>query len=888
MSSLGKIFGRGAMTNHWNDLENSDLIVTCGANNAENHPLSMKHIDHARSRHGAKYIVIDPRFTRTAAVADLYSPIRSGTNTVFFGAVINYLIQNNLYQEDYVKNWTTAPFLVNEDFGFDEGLFTGYDPETRKYNKETWTYQYEEDTPADKLAATANITNAADSRPETNTMQGAAMKPEEAAAAEKAKEALPNIPKGFEWVNEPGVPTFQPPVERKIKQDPTMQDPHCVFQLIKKHYERYTPEMVENICGMTKETFLQIAQMIGETGAPDKSSTYLYAMGLTQHSTGSQMIKCLAMMQILLGNIGVCGGGVDALRGESNVQGSTDMGLLFDQFTAYSTLAVAKTQPTLRKYLEQTTAASGYYTNRPKFIISTLKEMYGEHATVDNDYCFDYLPKMDGKDHSYMTIIQNLYNGDDDIRMCIAAGQNPIVGMPNVNVVNEALKKLEMLVCADLWETETSVFWKRPGNDPSEIDTEVFLLPMASSFEKQGTVTNSGRMAQWRCKAVEPAGDCIDDGEMYTHLLHAVQDAYREEPGQYDEPIMNLKWDYLDDEGKFDSRKAAMGINGYNTETGELLPGFGSLKADGSTACGAWIYSGYYCNNDAKDDPSLQPCGRRVTADVGYEGGKGGLNQYLEWSWVWPLNRHILYNRASADKNGKPYNPKFPLVEWNEETQKWITNDVPDFGYKNADGTHKRPEKTVAFMMNSEQRAALFTTGTNEGPLPEHYEPFESVQKNYLSKVQNNPVANVYADINKIASSDEFPLICTTYRMSEHWQAGAMTRNIPWLAECQPKVFVEISEELATARHIKNGELVEVFNHRGSIKVPAMVTKRMKAFNLASGKHEIIGIPWNWGFASMCSRGESANELSPFYGDPNSKIPEYKAFLVDIRKVGDK
>ncbi|MDO5043685.1 MAG: molybdopterin-dependent oxidoreductase [Coriobacteriia bacterium] len=873
---MGKIFGRGAMTNHWNDLENSDVIVTCGVNNAENHPLSIKHIDMARVNHGATYIVVDPRFTRSAAVADIYAPLRSGTNTVFFGALINYVIQNKLYQEDYIINWTTAPFLVNPDFKFEDGLFSGYDPENHKYDKSTWTYDFENEG-EEGPAALRQQAAATGSRPETATA-------DLEAAEQAAEKTQQEVPAAFKYTLEPGVPEFTIPVHKKAKMDETLQDPQCVFQLMAKQYERYTPEMVENICGMPQEQFLQIAEIVGSTGAPDKVATFLYAMGLTQHTTGSQMIKCLAMLQLLLGNIGMCGGGVNAFRGESNVQGSTDFGLLFDQLPGYCTLPTAGKQNTLRQYLETTTASAGYYTNRPKFVISLLKEMYGEHATLENDFCYDYLPKLDGKDHSYITIFEHLYNGEEDIRMLIAGGQNPIVGLPNVNMVNEALKKLEMIVVADLWETETSVFWKRPGNDPASIQTEVFLLPMASSYEKQGSVTNSGRMAQWRYKAVEPLGNAIDDVELYTGLYEAVKKAYEREPGKFDDPIMKLSWPYYNGQGHPDSRLVAQGINGYTVEDGKLLAGFGSLKADGSTACGCWIYSGYYNNNDAKDDPTQQPTGRQIAEDVSEGGGQGGLNQYVNWSWVWPLNRRIIYNRASMDKHGNPYNPKFPLISWDKANKKWLRNDVPDFGFTNPDGSHMEPEKTVAFMMNEENRAAFFTAGMADGVFPEHYEPVESPVANMLSSQQNSPLTIIYRD-DQLGGPDEYPIICTTYRMSEHWQAGAMTRNLPWLAECQPKVFVEMSETLAESLGISNGDDVEVYNKRGSIVIPAMITKRMKAYNLGDGPHEVVGVPWNWGFASMCAQGESANELTPTYLDPSSKIPEFKAFLVNVRKA---
>lgn len=829
------------MTNHFSDAKNSDLIVVCGSNNAENHPASMRWINAARQQ-GAKYIVIDPRFTRSAAAADFYSPIRQGSDIVFLGAMVKYILDNDLWNEDYVKTFTNASYLVNPDFAFNDGEFTGLDEDGRKYDTKSWSYQVEETKEWDTAGA-------------------------------------------FSWAVGENVPSFTTPKVPVIKKDPTLQDPNCVFQLMKKQYVRYTPEMVEAVCGMPRAKFEEIAEMWGATGANDKAAVFMYAMGLAQHSKGAQNIRAISLVQTLLGNIGRAGGGINALRGESNVQGSTDWGLLFGNLPSYLSIPSAGAHPNLTEYLNKTTNYAGYWSNRPKFLISQLKEWWGEHATLENDFCYDYMPKIEAKDYSHISIFEDMDKGV--IKGLFLWGQNPAVGGPNGNFERGALEKLDWMVAVDLWETDTAGFWKRPGVDPASINTEVFLLPACGHYEKWGTVANSGRWIQWRWKAVDPPGEAIDDGQIMSLLLQNLQELYKSEGGAFPDPIVNLHWPYMTD-GHFDAVKAAKGMNGYDVKTGKLLTNFTQLKFDGSTACAGWIYSGYFNNNDS-DDPADQPCGSRDNSDPTVHGLEGGLSQFVKWSFAWPLNRRIIYNRGSADSKGQPYDPSKPIMKWDGE--KWLRNDVPDFGFQAASPDDPKvmigtpPEKTVGFMMNNENVARLFAPGMKEGPFPEHYEPYESPTDNAMSSRQVNPCALFYPESSKLGTADEYPLAVTTFRLVEHWQAGAMTRNLPWSAQAQPHMFVEISEELAAERGIENGDWVEVFNNRGNEGMYAMVTKRLKPMEINGKTTHIIAMPWHWGWSSPIIKGATANSLTPHVGDANTSIPEYKAFLADIRKA---
>jgi len=829
------------MTNHFCDFKNADVIMAIGSNNAENHPVTMAWVQESRAK-GGKYIVVDPRFTRSAALADIYAPLRSGTDIAFYGGLYKYIFDNELWQDEYVRNYTNATFLVNPDFAFDDasGLFSGWDEEKGNYGTaDTWKYQVDSEAPWDTATT-------------------------------------------YAWTQAPGVPQFTLPVNKIAKKDPTMQDPNCVWQLMKKHYERYTPELVSSITGCPQDKLLEVYEVFASTGAPEKSGTILYAMGQTQHTYGSQNVRAMAVLQLLLGNVGIAGGGINALRGEANVQGSTDMGVLSHILPGYIAVPVASKHPSLAKWLEVETLAAGYWSNKPKFFVSALKEIYGPYATAENDYAYDMLPKVDGTNHTHIAVFEAIK--EDIVKGVMCWGQNPAQAGPNSSFAREMLGKLDWLVAVDLWETETASFWKAPGIDSASIQTEVFMLPAACHYEKQGSISNSGRWIQWRYKAVDAPGEARDDFEIMHELFMSLKAKYESEGGENPEQLTKLHWEaaYTTD-GHADITKVAQALNGYTIADGKLVKNFPVLKADGSTACGCWIYSGYFNNNDAPNDPTQQPTGSRLKDDP------GELGLFPKWAFAWPVNRRVVYNRASADINGKPWNPDKMLVSWNGE--KWVNNDVPDFGFQVVapDGTvTPTPPGKTAFIMNAEGTARLFAVGTamKDGPFPEHFEPFESPAKNLMNGGQANPCLTFgKAESVKPGDAAEFPIVCTTYRLTEHWQSGGMTRNIPWLAEAMPAMFVEMSEELAEEKGIKNRDMVRVFNNRGSLEMFAMVTPRFKPFTIDGKTVHQVGMPWHWGYGSGGATGAIANDITPNVGDANTSIPEYKAFLVNVEKA---
>ncbi len=826
------------MTNHFADFKNADVVMAIGSNNAENHPVSMAWVQEARAK-GGKYIVVDPRFTRSAALADIYAPLRSGTDIAFYGGLMKYIMDNDLWQKEYVTNYTNASFLVSPEYAFDDatGLFSSWDDAAGAYDtKATWKYQVAEEKPWDTAGA-------------------------------------------FAWAVADGVPEFTPPVDKVALKDLTMQDPNCVWQLMRKHYERYTPEVVSKITGCPKEKLIEVWATFASTGAAEKSGTILYAMGQTQHTYGSQNVRAMAVLQLLLGNVGIAGGGINALRGEANVQGSTDMAVLSHILPGYFAVPSAVKHPTLRSWLEAETLPGGYWTNKPKFLISMLKEFYGPYATLENDFAYDMLPKLNAINHTHIGVFESVGAGTVKGMMCW--GQNPAVGGPNSGFEREMLAKLDWLLAVDLWETETASFWKAPGVDSASIQTEVFMLPAVCHFEKQGSISNSGRWIQWRYKAVDGPGESRDDFEILHELFLKLKEKYEVEGGANPEQITQLYWPYETD-GHADITKVAQGINGYTVADGNLVKNFTLLKADGSTASGCWIYSGYFNNNDAPNDPTQQPTGARGKEDP------GNLGLYPNWSFSWPVNRRIVYNRASADLNGKPWSAEKMLVEWTGT--EWVTNDVPDFGYKVVaeDGTVTyTPPNNKAFIMLPELGGRLWGAGgMKDGPFPEHYEPFESPATNLLNGRQSNPALTFgSAESVKPGDPEKYPIVCTTYRVTEHWQTGGMTRNVPWLAEAMPAMFVEMSEELAEEKGIANKDMVRVFNERGSLEMYAIVTPRFKPFDIDGKIVHQVGMPWHWGYGSGHATGAIANDLTPNVGDANTSIPEYKAYLVNVEKV---
>jgi len=790
------------MTNHYIDFRNADVILNMGGNVAENHPVSFKWIQAARNK-GATFIHVDPRFTRTSSKADIYVRLRSGTDIAFLSGMIKYILDNDLYDEFYVKNYTNATFILNDQYGFDDGLFAGYDPTKRSYDKSKWAFEKDEK----------------------------------------------------------GIP----------KRDMSMKNPRCVFQQLKKHYSRYTLQKVTAITGTPEEDLEKVYKTYGSTGKPDRAGTELYAMGWTQHTVGTQNIRAMAMIQLLLGNMGIAGGGVNALRGESNVQGSTDHCLLFHIIPAYLPTPRAKLQ-TLADYNATTPKtndprSANWWQNRPKYLVSLLKSMFGDKATKENDFGYSWLPKLDDTQNaSWLMLFDEMYKGK--FTGFFAWGMNPACSSANAGKVREAMTKLDWMVNVNVFDSETGSFWKGPGMDPKKIKTEVFQLPCAAFMEKEGSISNSGRWMQWRWKATNPPGDAMPDGEIMYDLMKRVKALYKKEKGAFPDPILNLKWDY-ETKGKFDIHTVAKEINGYDLTTGKLVANFTKLKDDGSTSCGNWLYSGSYTEDGnmaarrKKDDPT-------------------GLGLFPQWAWCWPVNRRIIYNRASVDLDGKPRNPAKAVIKWDSEAKKWV-GDVPDGGWPPM-GT----EGFYPFIMKPDGVASVFGPGLADGPFPEHYEPLECpIEQNIMSSQRINPVIKIFeGGPDTFATCDpRYPFVCTTYRVTEHWQTGVLTRWLPWLLEAEPQLFCEMSQELAKLRGIGNGDKVLVETSRGKVEATAIVTLRLKPFVIAGQTVHLIGLPYHFGWLHPKDGGDSANLLTPTVGDPNTMIPESKAFMANVKKV---
>jgi formate dehydrogenase major subunit len=758
--------------------------------------------------------VVDPRFTRTAAVADLYAPIRPGTDIAFLGGVIRYLLENDKIQHDYVRNYTSASLLLREDTGFDDGLFTGYDEAKRSYDKGTWNYQLDKD--------------------------------------------------GYARV------------------DPSLSDPNCVFQRMKGHYSRYTPEMVERVTGTPREKFLKVCEAIASTAAPDRTMTSLYALGWTQHSVGSQNIRCIAIIQLLLGNMGMSGGGVNALRGHSNIQGLTDLGLLSHQLPGYLTIP-GDDDVDLQTYLEKRTPKPlrpnqlNYWSNYPKFFVSLMKSWYGAAATKENDFAYEWLPKIDGA-YDVLRVMHLMSQGKVNGYVC--QGFNPLASFPNKAMLLEGLSRLKFLVTIDPLVTETSEFWQNHGEfnavDPAKIQTEVFRLPSTCFAEEDGSLVNSSRWLQWHWKAAEPPGEAKPDPEIVGELFLKLRELYAKEGGALPDPVLKLTWPYRipaspapDEIAREFNGQALADVpdpkdkDKFLVRAGEQVPGFAVLQADGTTACGCWIFAGSWTQ-------AGNQMARRDTADP------SGLGIYPAWSWAWPANRRILYNRASCDPSGKPWIASRKLVWWNG--QRWVGNDVPDYKVDAAPGDGMDP-----FIMNPEGVARLWAPALADGPFPEHYEPFDTpLAKNPFGKVLNDPAARVY-DWKAFGKPDEFPFVATTYRLTEHFHFWTKHARIP--AILQPEAFVEVSEGLARKRGIRNDDWVVVKSKRGSIRVKALVTKRLPTLTIDGKEIETCGLPIHWGFTGLTKKGYLTNTLTPPVGDANIQTPEFKAFLVDVQKA---
>ncbi|HKU25707.1 MAG TPA: formate dehydrogenase-N subunit alpha [Candidatus Sulfotelmatobacter sp.] len=912
------------MTNGYIDIKNTDVMLIMGSNMAEAHPCGFKWPVEARRHRNAKLIVVDPRFTRTASQADLFLQIRAGSDIAFLGGLINYAIQQNRIAKDYLVNYTNAAFIVKDGFKLpDDGLFSGFDPQAGSYEKATWNYQEGGNmTPAGAAAAAALAgaggaggrgAAAGETTEEQHKAGGAGSAEHSKSAAASSQSAVPSAqtpttggaqalggghqaagPVGAKATGAPKVPPMLPP---NTAYDLSLQHPRCVFQLLKQQYSRYTPEMVERITGIPKTDFLKAADLftsIRTNGDMKKVGTIIYAVGWTQHTYGTQIIRTAAMLQLMLGNVGRAGGGVNALRGHSNIQGATDMGGVFDIWPGYLKIP-NPTDTNLATFLKRSTPTASkpkewdsynYWSNTPKFMVSMLKAFYGDHATKENDFAFGNLYKIDRR-YSWVEMFDRMYNGE--VKGLLDFGMNAVMIGPNSHKNIEALGKLDWLVVGEIFPDETSEFWRAPGksqDDIKKINTTVYRLACAGFAEKDGTLVNSQRWLQWKYVAVPPPGDAKVDQEVVAQIFLKVRDLYQKEGGKFPDPILQVSWAYSDpynpslsELAKEISGRALKDITDEKTGTslkaGQQLPGFAMLRDDGSTLCGMWLYCGSWTEAGAQ----MQ---RRGTEDP------SGLGIYPNWAWSWPANRRVMYNRASCDLNGKPWDPDRAQVWWSETSQKWVGNDVPDFKADSSPKDHMGP-----FIMNPEGVGRIFgpLAAFADGPFPEHYEPLESPIPNPLHPQQStNPVVKKFKTaLDKYATPDQgFNVVCTTYRLTEHYHYW--TKNNPMEVQLVPEPFVEVPAELADEMGIRGGERVKVTSARAQYIAKAMVTRRIKAMTIDGKKTYQIGVPIHWGYRGISEDAgrtalNPANLLSPTSMDPNAFTPEFKAFTVKLEKA---
>jgi formate dehydrogenase major subunit len=798
------------MTNHWRDIRHADLIMINGANPAEAHPVGFRWMMRAKLERRAKMIHVDPRFTRTSAVADTHLRIRTGTDVAFFGGLINYVLQNQLYHKEYVEFATNGGLVVKQGYTFKDGLFNSYDPQKRAYTPTEWAYE--------------------------------------------------TGPDGFAKVD--------------------IRNPRSVLNLMRQHYSRYTPEMVERITGIPRDQFLEVAKQVGEMGRPDKVMTIVYAVGLTHHTTGVQLIRSGAVLQLLLGNIGRPGGGMNAERGHANIQGNTDHAISWEILPGYLR-APAPGQRNLTDYVTQSASKqlrpnslNFFGTNYRKFMASLLKAWYGDAATKRNEFAFDYLPKP-AANGSWLSIFDQALQGK--MEGVMLSGMTATSIGPDSNQVLQALSNLKWLCVMDAFQTTSSEFWRAPGMDPSKIQTEVFMLPATHWIEKDGSFTNSGRWAQWKEQVLPPEGKARHDHWILAELFQRVRNLYRQQGGKFPAPVLALTQPYKDPL-KPDLDEIAQEINGRDLVSGKRLETFADLKDDGTTTAGDWIYTGHY-----PESGNLTK--RREGVQNPQANDPTGMGLYPNWAWSWPVNRRVLYNRASADRQGRPWDPRRPGIQWDAAAGKWV-GDVPDYP-PTADPT--KPGAPLPFIMTGEGTGRLFSNGVADGPFPEHYEPIESPIQNPLHPaVSGTPVAFLYDKAagrdNRFGTVQEFPYVATSYRLTEH--EHYVTQNVDHLVQLQPEAFVEVPAELAQEKGISNGDRVRVSSKRGKLEVRAVVTKRLGPLQIDGQKIYQIGIPIHWGFVGI-NTGQHwlANALTPFVGDASARTPEFKAFLVNIEKM---
>ena len=793
-----------------------------GSNMAENHPVGYRWPMKAREK-GATIIHVDPRFTRTSATANLYVPIRSGSDIAFLGGLINYVLTHDQWFKEYVLAYTNASTIVSGDYVDAEdngGLFSGYDPQSGSYDNASWSYAGPPHGPA---------------------------------------------------------------------RDETLQHSRCVFQILKRHYARYTPEMVERVCGSPKELFLQVAEVLTKNSGRERTSAICYAVGWTQQSYGAQIIRAAGILQLLLGNIGRPGGGIMALRGHASIQGSTDVPTLFDLLPGYLPHpAVIRGDDTLEQYMRESLVRGGYWSNLPKFVVSLLRAWYGDEARKENEYGYQWIPKLTG-DHSHVSTSAAMADGK--VKGFVVFGQNPANGSPHAGLQRKALTQLDWMVALDLYETETAAFWYAApeGWKPADIKTEVFLVPTAGPGEKEGTFTNTQRLLQYHDKAVDPPGDARSDLWFLYHLGRRLKELYLESANPHDQGLRNLTWDYLPErpdpeyriQDEPSAEKVLMEVNGYTVADHEQIPGFERLKDDGSTACGVWIYSGVF------PAPGQNLARRRNRTPGNYVDP--------EWGFAWPGNRRILYNRASADPAGKPWSERKKYVWWDAGAGSWTGLDVPDFPLGKAPDTPAKGQGTGMdlhsgsdpFTLKADGRGWLFApSGLKDGPLPTHYEPLESPLSNDLYPRQDSPVAKRFRRTDNPISppgDPQYPYIVTTYRVTEQYTSGSMSRWNSWLSELMPEMFAEISPELAAEKGIENLDWVVVSTPRNQIECKALVTRRVRPFRHNGNLIHEVGLPYHWGYKGLVT-GAMANDLVALSEEPNVYIQEDKALTCNLRK----
>jgi formate dehydrogenase major subunit len=836
---LGTSFGRGGATTAQQDLANADCILIEGSSMAEAHPVGFRWVMKAKE-HGATIIHVDPRFSRTSALADIWVPIRAGSDIVFLGGLINHLIEYELYFREYVVHYTNASCILSDEYRDPEdngdGYFSGWNPEKRAYEGNSWLYK--------------------------------------------------------------GGDLSRP------QRDLTLQDPQCVFQKLKRHFSRYTPEMVEKVCGIPPDLFHKVAHALAAASGPERTAAVCYAVGWTQHSKGVQIIRAAAILQLLLGNIGRPGGGILALRGHASIQGSTDIPTLYDILPGYLSMP-RKGDETLQQYFDKYTKKTGLWAHYPEYMVSTLKAYYGKRATAQNDFGYGFLPKLTGN-HSFFEYLYQMLDGK--MEGMFLMGQNPAVGAPNSRLQRKALSKLKWLVVREMVEIESANFWRespeveRGELKPEEIETEIFFFPAAGHAEKEGAFTNTQRLLQWREKAVDPPGDARSDGWFIHQLALRLIAKAKQSGDPLDEPLRALDWWYPEDELGEPKMEAVLAeINGWQTEPvaagadrggndgvlfggvdragnphhGRQINGFPELKADGSTACGAWIYSGVFGRD------GVNKANSRKSRDYLGHG----------WGFSWPSDRRIIYNRASARPDGRPWSERKKLIWWDSE--KWTGIDVagfvqgkpPDYEPEvGAEGLDAIPGD-APFILHEDGLGWLYVPkGLQDGPFPTHYEPLESPVSNELYSRDTNPPEHWFPrSENRFAppGDSRFPFVLTTYRLTEHHTAGGMSRFLSHLAELQPEMFAEISPELAVELKIRNGDYVCIVTLRSAIEARALVSRRIRPLLLYGSSLHQVALPYHYGTAGLV-RGSAANDLLSISGEPNVTIMEAKACTCNI------